>query len=158
MGNSTLLASSLCFMVKQSQLLVEDLMEHTISEHYSKVLSKSPPSSVQKNLLIHKVKTERLNSSAKMANKLKDGSIQMLIIKNQLWKSSLNCSHHHLKAKKSKSQNSEVSSSSDFDVEYSFYRLHAKLADIETQMKSIGCRLSTDTPLVHLVADPTGPE
>ncbi len=56
-----------------------------------------------------------------------------------------------------KSQNSNVSSgsvsstsvspTSDFDVESSFCKLYAKLADIETQMKSIGCRLSIDTPL-----------
>ena len=50
-----------------------------------------------------------------------------------------------------------VSSTSDFDIESSFCKLYAKLADIETQIKSIGCRLSIDTPLTHLVADPTRP-
>ena len=58
----------------------------------------------------------------------------------------------------SKSQISEVSSTSDFDAEFSFCRLYAKLADIETQIKSIGCRLNHETPLAHLVADRTGPE
>ena len=52
-----------------------------------------------------------------------------------------------------------VSSTSDFDTESSFCRLYAKLADIETQIKSIGCRLNSETPLAHtIVADPTGPE
>ena len=51
-----------------------------------------------------------------------------------------------------------VSSTSDFDAESSFCRLYAKLLDIETQIKSIGCRLSIDTPLALPVADPTGPE
>ncbi len=54
-----------------------------------------------------------------------------------------------------KSQNSEVSSTSDFDEESSFCKLYAKLTDIETQMKSIGCRLSIDTLLAHLVTDRT---
>ena len=50
-----------------------------------------------------------------------------------------------------------VSSTSDFDTESSFCRLYAKLVDIETQIKSIGCRLNSETPLVHLVTDPTEP-
>ena len=61
-----------------------------------------------------------------------------------------------------KSQTSNVSSgsvvsTSDFDIESSFCKLYAKLADIETQMKSICCRLSIETPLAHLVADRTEP-
>ena len=100
MGSGTLLASNSYSMAKQNQLLMEDLMEHTLTEHYSKVLSKSQPSSVHMNLHLQMVNAEILHSSAKMGNKLKDIKMQMVTSVIQPWQSILNSSHHHLQAEK----------------------------------------------------------
>ena len=65
---------------------------------------------------------------------------------------------HTPKSRNSDVSSTSVSSTSDFDIESSFCKLYAKLADMETQMKSICCRLSIETPLAHtIVADPTEP-
>ncbi len=60
-------------MGKQTQSLMDNLMEQHGLKLYSKVKNKYHPSSVHKNLHLIQVNADRLVSSAKMANKLKDG-------------------------------------------------------------------------------------
>jgi len=71
MENTTLQASSSSFMEKQTQSLMDNLMEQHGLKLYLKVQNKYHPSSVQKNFHMLKVKGERLLSLEKMANKLK---------------------------------------------------------------------------------------
>jgi hypothetical protein len=73
MENATLQASSSSFMGKQTQSLMDNLMEQFKIKLCLKVKNKYHPSSVQKNFHLLKVNSDRLLSSAKMANKLKDG-------------------------------------------------------------------------------------
>jgi site-specific DNA-adenine methylase len=73
MENATLQASSSSFMGKQTQSLMDNLMEHYVMKLYSKNLNKYHTSSVRKNLHLIQVNADRLLSSAKMAKKLKAG-------------------------------------------------------------------------------------
>ena len=83
MENTKLQASSSSFMGKQTQSLMDNLMEQHVLKLYSKVKNKYHPSNVQKYFHLLKVKGERLLSAAKMANKLKIGCIQLVRVCHQ---------------------------------------------------------------------------
>ncbi len=104
MEKTKIQASSSSFMGKWTQSLMDNVMEIHVIKHYLKVLNKFHPSGVQKKLNLLKVKSERLLSLAKMANKLKIGLVKMVKNIHQQCKSTLNSFHHHVQAKKSNSQ------------------------------------------------------
>ncbi len=84
MEKTTLQASSSSFMRKQTQSFMEKFMELNVLRLCLKIMNKFYPSNVQKNLRMVKINTDRLLSSAKIENKLKDGYIQMVKHFNQL--------------------------------------------------------------------------
>ena len=88
MGNGSLLELSSISMAKQILLLLET-SDHTNHKHISRVLNKSRGSYIQMRWHLKAVDTEILNSSTKMAMKLKD--IRMKKVKNghPNWESNL---------------------------------------------------------------------